>query len=209
MYIDELNNRTFDKNFLDWSDAYKSTKEGKLWGYLDIGRNFTQATTNKFFFQPANGSNINLYLDSSNQQITYLIQARVAEAYQNFLIKFIESLKLPIDPSLLQSPIIMQEPIYGEKDPQFISFMAPGIMITIIFTVTIGLTALMFVIEKKEGLLERCFTAGVSTIEIMSAHVAVKLFILIVQITFLMLITNFAFNVIFFLFFFLFKDKKI
>jgi hypothetical protein len=133
MYIDELNNVTFDKHFLDWSDAYKSTKEGKLWGYLDIGQNFTQATTNKFFFQPANGSNINLYLDSSNQQITYLIQARVAEAYQNFLIKFIESLKLPIDPSLLQSPIIMQEPIYGEKDPQFISFMAPGIANFIIF----------------------------------------------------------------------------
>ena len=123
---------------------------------------------------------------------------------------------LPIDPTnLLSSPIIVktknseliffkllynnyykiQDPIYGEKDPQFISFMAPGIMMTVIFTVTLGLTALMFVIEKKEGLHERGFVAGVTTLEIMLAHVTVKLMIMVVQIVFMMIITIFAFDV--------------
>lgn len=89
----------------------------------------------------------------------------------------------------------IQQPIYGDRDPQFINFMAPGIMITIIFTLTIGLTALMFVIEKKEGLLDRGWAAGVSTLEIMMAHVASKLLIMAIQITLLILITNLVFNV--------------
>lgn len=73
--------------------------------------------------------------------------------------------------------------------------MVPGIMVTIIFTLTIGLTGLMFVIEKKDGLLDRSWVAGVSTTEVMFAHVTAKLVIMIVQILFLMIISNFVFNV--------------
>ncbi len=73
--------------------------------------------------------------------------------------------------------------------------MVPGIMVTIIFTLTIGLTGLMFVIEKKDGLLDRSWVAGVSTTEIMFAHVTAKLVIMIVQIVFLMIISNFVFDV--------------
>ena len=40
-------------------------------------------------------------------------------------------------------------------------------MVTVMFTLSIGLTALMFVMEKKEGLFDRSLVAGVSTIEIM------------------------------------------
>jgi len=35
------------------------------------------------------------------------------------------------------------------------------------FTLSIGLTSLMFVVEKKEGFLERSIIAGVSVLEIM------------------------------------------
>jgi ABC-type multidrug transport system permease subunit len=73
--------------------------------------------------------------------------------------------------------------------------MAPGIMITIIFTITIGLTGLMFVIEKKEGLLDRSWVAGVHTIEIMAAHITAKLVIMTVQIIFLLAISIFVFNI--------------
>jgi hypothetical protein len=74
--------------------------------------------------------------------------------------------------------------------------MVPGIMVTIIFTLTIGLTGLMFVLEKKDGLLDRSWVAGVSTAEIMMAHITAKLAIMFVQILFLMIISNFVFDVI-------------
>jgi hypothetical protein len=71
-------------------------------------------------------------------------------------------------------------------------------MITIMFTLSIGLTALMFVLEKKEGLLERNWVAGVSTIEIMSSHITAKFFIMLVQLILILIIPIFAFDVNFF-----------
>ena len=68
-------------------------------------------------------------------------------------------------------------------------------MVTIMFTLAIGLTALMFVHEKKEGLLERNWVAGVTTIEIMIAHITAKLLIMIVQIILLLAITHLVFDV--------------
>ncbi len=54
---------------LDWSEAFSSTKSGKLWGYIDMGKTFTDDTKAKFTeFQANNGSNINLYLDSSSKK---------------------------------------------------------------------------------------------------------------------------------------------
>lgn len=73
--------------------------------------------------------------------------------------------------------------------------MAPGIMTTIIFSLSMGLTSLMFVLEKKEGLFERCGVAGVTTFEIMIAHVLVKLIIITVQIVILLTIATLVFNV--------------
>jgi len=68
-------------------------------------------------------------------------------------------------------------------------------MVTIIFTLAIGLTALMFVLEKKGGLMDRNYIAGVSIIEIMSAHVTVKFFIMAVQIILVLVIATFVFEV--------------
>ena len=68
-------------------------------------------------------------------------------------------------------------------------------MTIIIFSVTFGLTALVFVLEKRDGLYDRGFVSGVTTLEIMLGHVALKLMILVVQIVFMMIITIYAFDV--------------
>nr|UOU03363.1 ATP-binding cassette subfamily H-like 1 [Brachionus rubens] len=200
MFVNELNNHTFKKHYLNWSDAYSQSKKGKLWGFIDLSENFTQDTIQKFNpFKPANtttlGSNVNVHLDATNQQIALITQAKIAEAYQSFLINFIPYLPFPVDPKLLSSPIVLQDPVYGDNNPQFISFMAPGIMATIIFTLTIGMTGLMFVIEKKEGLMDRSWAAGMNAVEVLSAHITSKIVIMTVQITLLILISTLVFGV--------------
>ncbi|RNA38959.1 ABC transporter G family member 20-like, partial [Brachionus plicatilis] len=200
MYVDELSNHTFKKHYFNWSYAYTQTKSGKLWGFIDLSENFTQDTIQKFNpFKPENtsiiGSNVNVYLDATNQQIALIAQARIADAYQSFLIEFLPHLPFPIDPKLLNSPITLQTPIYGQSNPQFINFMAPGIMATIIFTLTIGMTGLMFVIEKKEGLMDRSWAAGMNAVEVLGAHISSKIVIMTVQITILILISTLVFGV--------------
>ena len=71
MYVDELNNSTFDKIYLNWLEAYTMTKQGKIWGFVDLSANFTQDTIDKFSgLTPSNqtllGSNVNVYLDTTS-----------------------------------------------------------------------------------------------------------------------------------------------
>jgi len=197
LFVNQLNNHTFSLRNMDWKSAYEQTHNGELWAFFDISANFTQDTLNKISNPTSNetfnGSYINLYMDATNQQIALTIQARAIEAYQEFLAVYLQP--FGFDPAFFQTPIIVQTPIYGRKDPQFINFMVPGIMVTIIFSLSIGLTSLMFVLEKKDGLLDRSWIAGVSTPEIMIAFVMVKMIVLTVQISILLIMATFVFNV--------------
>jgi hypothetical protein len=53
---------------MNWSEAYKKTKDGKLWGFIDLSRNFTNGTLDKFSSFSYNGTDpdVNVYLDSSS-----------------------------------------------------------------------------------------------------------------------------------------------
>lgn len=80
-----------------------------------------------------------------------------------------------------------EEPIYGSFDTDFTTFITPGAVLrsvvslsqnprnflkaalsifsthhprSITFYLAVGLTALSFVLERKEGLLDRCWVAG-------------------------------------------------
>lgn len=71
LFINQMSNRTFNKQYLNWSEAYTRTREGKLWGFVDMGENFTQDTLDKFSsLEPSNasliGSNVNTYLDTTS-----------------------------------------------------------------------------------------------------------------------------------------------
>ena len=91
--------------------------------------------------------------------------------------------------------MIIEKPIYGRKIERFLNFAAPGMMISIIFFSAIGLTALIFVVEKKEGLLERGWIAGVTTVEVMLAHIIVKFFIQFIQIILMVVFADVIFQV--------------
>ena len=54
-----------------------------------------------------------------------------------------------------EAPLQFGAPIYGPDEPNFTDFMAPGIIILIIFFLALALTGEMFIVEKKDGLLDR------------------------------------------------------
>ena len=85
-------------------------------------------------------------------------------------------------PKLASLPIVFEKPIYGEEDPTFTEFMAPGVILSITFFMAVGLTALSFILERKEGLLDRSWIAGVTATEVMLAHVISQFAVMIVQV---------------------------
>lgn len=58
-----------------------------------------------------------------------------------------------------------------------------------------GLTTLVFVMEKKEGLLDRSMVAGMSAFEIMLAHVLTQLIVMTVQVGLLLVFALLVFKV--------------
>ena len=64
------------------------------------------------------------------------------------------------NPSAFEFPVKFETPIYGGQNPSFTEFMAPGVLLSISFLAAVALTALAFVMERKEGLLERSLVAG-------------------------------------------------
>ncbi|CAF3240969.1 unnamed protein product [Rotaria sp. Silwood2] len=185
-------------SFNDFDKAIDLVKQGQYWGAAAIQYNFTQAIKNKLFAfrtDPAtlNASSLHLYLDMTNQQVSLTMQSVLVNSTELFLKEVLSSHE--IDPSIADPPVIIENPLYGSLVPKFLNFAAPGMMISIIFFVAIGLTALIFVVEKKEGLLERSWIAGVTTVEIMLAHIIVKFFIQFIQITLLLIFADYIFKV--------------
>ncbi len=60
---------------------------------------------------------------------------------------------------------------------------------------SIGLTAVALIIERKEGLIDRTWVAGVNATEIIIAQVITQLFILVVQIVLMVVVVLYAFDV--------------
>ena len=125
--------------------------------------------------------------------MAYVIQSTLLNSTEMFLKAILQT--FGIDPTIVDPPVLIENPIYGDLAPKFLNFAAPGMMVSIIFFLAIGLTALIFVVEKKEGLFERSWIAGVTTIEMMIAHVIVKLFIQLFQITLMIVFAYFVYHV--------------
>ena len=73
--------------------------------------------------------------------------------------------------------------------------MAPGVILSINFLAAVALTALSFVMERKEGLLERSLVAGVTSFQFLISHILTQFLVLLVQVTFLMFFTFLIFGI--------------
>ena len=68
-------------------------------------------------------------------------------------------------------------------------------VISCLFTISINFTALSFILERKEGLLERSWVAGVTATEVMFAHVVAQCAVMIVQVALVLVFMIFVFGV--------------
>ena len=126
-------------------------------------------------------------------QIGYTIQLRLGEAYEKFAQDLLSVCDIPSELATL--PITFEEPVYGSNEPTFTEFMAPGVILSITYFMAVGLTALSFIIERKEGLLERSWVAGVTATEVMMAHVVAQFVVMVVQVALVLIFMIYVFEV--------------
>jgi hypothetical protein len=89
-------------------------------------------------------STLRYTLDMSNEQMTIFLVKSISASYTALIHSYAPDLEK-------NAPLQMNDPVYGDPDASFTDFVAPGIIITIAFSGSIGLTAITFVLDKKTG----------------------------------------------------------
>ena len=174
---------------VDLASAIDAVERGEQWAVIHIRAGFSESvvpTISPIILanesQVENGT-ISVRLDASNQQVQRVIVTSLNEA----LLSVLES-QLGVEPSL---PMALDEPIYGDSDPSFTSFLAPGIITFITFVFSLILTAMTMVNERHDGTIERLWAAGVKPSEVIVGHLTAWIGVLVAQVT-VMLFVAFA-----------------
>ncbi len=188
VYFDSLN------------DSIEAVRQGKYWGAIHFKRNYSEALYERLLSviqipdnQTLDESEAHIYLDMTNQQIGYTIQLRLTEAYQSFAKDLLETCQMSSE--LIALPISFEKPVYGSNQPTFTEFMAPGVILSITYFMAVGLTSLSFITERKEGLLDRSWVAGVTATEVMLAHVITQFVVMMVQVALVIVFMIYVFKV--------------
>jgi len=167
--------------FQDVRSAEMALKDGYVWGALAIPANFSQVIAQKIL----NGGNgpLNAHamatLDQSNHQVTYALRKALHSASTSFVNGLAEDCQGPAPDTV--GVIALEPPAYGPEEPNFVHFLAPGVIILIVFFLALALTGEIFIAEKKEGLLARARVAGVKPAEALLSHVVTQFSVLVIQ----------------------------
>ncbi|XP_077995446.1 ABC transporter G family member 20-like [Glandiceps talaboti] len=188
VYLQSLNNHTISQVAVShMDDAIDGVKQGHYWGIIHMGQNFSQDLIARYEQglhvdnATINGSSIKVTLDMTNEQIAVTLTQETLQAYQKFADVILQA--IGANPLLAQLPVVFMDPIYGSLDSTFTDFMAPGVILSITYFLAVGLTALSLIIERKEGLLDRIWVAGVSSVELMIGHIMTQFITMFLQIT--------------------------
>ena len=198
--------------FDNYAEAYESVVRAEHWGVIHIMENYSEAlrrrvtgmgelamsqlagfTSTKVSNDTVYNSTIHVSLDMTNQQVGFTLQMRLAEAFQSFASSVLQACDIP--DSVTSLPIQFETPVYGSMEPTFTEFMAPGVILSITYFMAVGLTSISFIIERKEGLLDRSWIAGVTSLEVMLAHVVAQFVVMVVQVGFVLVFMLLVFQV--------------
>lgn len=154
--------------------------EGAIWGIVTITSNFSEVFIKRLIDPNTVMTNsLSVRLDMSNQQIALTLQKWILESVSNFTTTILEDCGHSSGVSV--EPVEFEKPLFGERDPSFTEFMAPGIIILIIYFLAVALTGEAFIMERSSGLLDRSWIAGVKPSEILASHILVQFFVMMIQ----------------------------
>lgn len=199
-YVKELNTSTISKVYYpDVESAKLAVSRGEAWGAMYFTENFTDALVARIALgkdsdeETLDQSEIRVWLDMSNQQIGIILQRDLQLIYQNFTKRLLRDCDQT--EGLADVPISFKKPIYGSNQPSFTDFVAPGVILTIVFFLAVALTSSALIIERMEGLLDRSWVAGVTPGEILFSHVVTQFVVMCGQTTLVLIFMILVFGV--------------
>ncbi|GIY63008.1 ABC transporter G family member 20 [Caerostris darwini] len=199
-FLQSISSHTIrQNNFTDFNLAVDSVKRGENWGVIYIHSKFTTSMMDRYLEgimannETIYNSTVRMYLDMTNQQITATIYTTIMDGFLKFSRETLSQFNW--NPEMASPPVLLEEPIYGEIDPNFTEFMAPGMILGITYIMAVGLSSMSVIIEKKEGLLDRSWIAGVRSWEVMFSILFTLFIVMLVQVALVLVFTFQAFSI--------------
>uniref|UniRef100_A0A0P6D3Z3 ABC transporter G family member n=1 Tax=Daphnia magna TaxID=35525 RepID=A0A0P6D3Z3_9CRUS len=198
-YLRYIKDNIIQVQYANVSDALEAGRKGQVWGVVHFSWNFSK----EFEMRELNGdaadlanvigSQIGINMDSSNQQIGVFIEKWLLDAFGDFVRDFRRACGNVPEAGLL--PVAFLDPIYGQKSTPFTEFMAPGLIISIVYNMAVALTAGVFITERKQGLLDRSLVAGVKMPEILLSYLINQFTVLVGQTALVFVVMLLVFNI--------------
>ncbi|XP_003696091.1 ABC transporter G family member 20 isoform X1 [Apis florea] len=199
-YLSFLNSDLIEKQYYwDLDTAINAVREGNVWGTLYFTENFTDALVARMALgreadeETLDQSELRVWLDMSNQQVGLILVRDIQYSYRDFAKDLLKSCEQ--NEKLADIPIQFKDPIYGTQEPSFTDFVAPGVILTIVFFLAVALTSSILIIERMEGLLDRSWVAGVLPAEIIFSHVITQFVVMCGQTALVLIVMLVAFTV--------------
>ncbi|KAH8404302.1 hypothetical protein KR215_006683 [Drosophila sulfurigaster] len=199
-YLDMLvKNKSMVVNYVnDDEEAYEEVRRGRAWAALVIQSNYTDSLVQRVedgrYADDATveASDLDVRMDWSNQQISTLLYRDLQYTFFTFVENMLSECDL--NPRLGRIPVEQEQPIYGYRNPNFTDFAAPGVILTIIFFLSVAMTSGAMLIERNEGMLERCLVAGITGPEILLSQVVTQFTVMLSQTVFVLLVSFYFFE---------------
>ena len=153
--LDQLHENVIFKiqNYLNETDISQDLQNGVIYGYLKFPANFSSALTSRILngleieAETLNQSLVQIHLDTSSYPLTVSITNALFNEVLTFLKNFMGICEMP--EYLVSLPYTLDDPVTKIDTADFRTFMAPGIMIVLIFFLSVTLTGDTFIEGKQ------------------------------------------------------------
>ncbi|XP_050528283.1 ABC transporter G family member 23-like isoform X2 [Daktulosphaira vitifoliae] len=196
LMLEKLKEKSFTLvEFSNIQDGRNAVVSNDVWAFIHFSSNFSGSLATKIVTgsdatnDTLTSSTIVAWVDRANKYISEMIQRDILDSYSNV----IESILFTcgISKKIGYSPLQIQNPVYGIKNPSFIHYAAPAIIALCAFYLPAIYTAAAILSEKEGGVIERVVLSGMNFIEIALAHITVQILFIAIQ-TSLVMIVMFA-----------------
>ena len=79
-------------------------------------------------------------------------------------------------------PIKFEDPIYGKKEMDFGAYVTPVFLLTMLFVLATSISSSAIIVDRHSGIWDRILVQGVTTVEILIAHLITQAIIIVFQV---------------------------
>ncbi|XP_048486543.1 ABC transporter G family member 20 isoform X2 [Plutella xylostella] len=184
-FVEEMEKHDIYQIAYDSPEAARaSVHAGRLYGALVLPHNFSSALAVRVREgdvddDTVRDSTISVWIDQTNHQISHFMKRKLHKTWETFTARAMRACGRP--ENMVRIPVNFADPVYGSMDAQFVDFMAPGIMITIIFFMSALVTSTIMISDRSEGVWERSAVAGVRPQEMLNVHIVLQASVIFIQ----------------------------